>query len=207
MLEVAQQSNAVRPKWSAFYFIDDVLETGLTINGVEVVSINHALKAEQEMESHFIIAHGLPSVRQELFTKFKEFGFDRKLVSIVSERASIADSAKIGKGSIIFAGALLSVDVVVEENVVINANSILGHDVRVNKHSVISSMVNIGGNSVVEESCFLGMGSSIKERIVLHAKSTVGMGSVVFKTVPNNSLVLGNPARVIKNSSSAIIYG
>jgi acetyltransferase-like isoleucine patch superfamily enzyme len=42
------------------------------------------------------------------------------------------------------------------------------------------------------------MNASIKERVTIEKWSTVGMGSVVIKNVTENSIVVGNPAKMLK---------
>lgn len=52
----------------------------------------------------------------------------------------------------------------------------------------------IGNNVTVSPSCNIVGGIHIGDNVI------VGIGSVVVKDVPANSIVAGNPARVIKNN-------
>jgi acetyltransferase-like isoleucine patch superfamily enzyme len=52
---------------------------------------------------------------------------------------------------------------------------------------------------IVEENAVVGAGAVILAGIIIGERSLVGAGSVVTKDVPNDRLVAGNPARVIKN--------
>lgn len=52
----------------------------------------------------------------------------------------------------------------------------------------------IGNNVIVSPSCNIVGGIHIGDNVI------VGIGSVVVKDVPANSIVAGNPARVIKNN-------
>ena len=45
---------------------------------------------------------------------------------------------------------------------------------------------------------FIGAGSTLLPNIVIGSNSVVGAGTVVTTNIPNNSLVFGNPARIIK---------
>jgi acetyltransferase-like isoleucine patch superfamily enzyme len=51
---------------------------------------------------------------------------------------------------------------------------------------------------IIEENAVVGAGAVILAGIIIGKHSLVGAGSVVTKDVPNDHLVAGNPARVIK---------
>lgn len=51
---------------------------------------------------------------------------------------------------------------------------------------------------VIEDNVWIGVGSIILKGVTIGKGAIVGAGSVVTKDVPSNSIVAGNPARVIK---------
>ncbi|UJO17267.1 Maltose O-acetyltransferase [Fulvia fulva] len=57
-----------------------------------------------------------------------------------------------------------------------------------------------GGEIVIEEDCWLGGSVIVLPNVTIGKGSTVGAGSVVTKDVPPYSVVVGNPARVIKQA-------
>lgn len=53
------------------------------------------------------------------------------------------------------------------------------------------------GKVVIEDNVFIGANSIILPNITIGENSIVGSGSVVTKNVPKNTVVAGNPAKVI----------
>lgn len=61
--------------------------------------------------------------------------------------------------------------------------------------------VTEGGTIRVEEGCWLGFGAAIvcsKGEIVIGKNSVIGANTVITKSIPPNSVVTGNPGRIVK---------
>ena len=84
-------------------------------------------------------------------------------------------------------------------------------------YSMISMGVNIAHHTIIEEACFFSQGSNIGASILLETlayvgisatlmtglktigrNSLIGAGAVVIKDVPENAVMAGVPAKVIK---------
>lgn len=57
----------------------------------------------------------------------------------------------------------------------------------------------ITGPIILEEDCFIGAKALILMNVTIGRNALVGAGAVVPKDVPPNTVVVGNPARVVKN--------
>ena len=54
----------------------------------------------------------------------------------------------------------------------------------------------IGANVRVGYASHIGTNASIREKLTIGKHAVVGMGAVVLKDVPDNAIVVGNPARI-----------
>ena len=52
----------------------------------------------------------------------------------------------------------------------------------------------------------IGMGALIKEGLKIGTKSIVGMGSIVYRNVPDGMIALGNPARVARRNDDEKVF-
>lgn len=60
--------------------------------------------------------------------------------------------------------------------------------------------LDIGGEPIViEDNVFVGMGSIILKGVRVGKNSVIGAGSVVTKNVPPDSIVAGNPAKILRS--------
>lgn len=63
----------------------------------------------------------------------------------------------------------------------------------------MSKFGNKFGTIIVKDNCFIGVNSILLPGITIGPNSIIGVGSIVTKSVPPNSVAVGNPARVLYN--------
>jgi acetyltransferase-like isoleucine patch superfamily enzyme len=66
---------------------------------------------------------------------------------------------------------------------------------------------NIKMNTYVGKCCFIGANAIIMAGVKIGDEVIVGAGAIVTKDVPSNSIVVGNPAKVIRSDISTKKYG
>lgn len=69
----------------------------------------------------------------------------------------------------------------------------------INHDDIIGDYTCIAGGVTVGKSCYLGTNCAIKEYVKIGENSLIGMGSVVLNNVSENSVVVGNSAKFIRN--------
>lgn len=180
-------------------FVDDNSELwGKDIFGVTVLgSLNSASDYD---EAFFVNGIGSPSN----FWKKKEIIDNanipiERFESIYHPSASVSNFATVGRGVVLLKNVSISSDLTIGNHVMVLPNSVINHDDRIDDYVSIASSVSIAGNVHLENHCYIGGGSSIRGNLTVHQNALVGMGSVVTRDVETNTVVVGNPARVIRN--------
>ncbi len=106
------------------------------------------------------------------------------------------NSVKIGKNVVIMNNALFMAagGITIEDDVLVAANAQLisnNHDLH--DHAVLTCKPVL-----LKHNCWIGAGATILPGVTVGENAVVGAGAVVTKDVEDNTIVAGNPARVIK---------
>jgi sugar O-acyltransferase (sialic acid O-acetyltransferase NeuD family) len=123
-----------------------------------------------------------------------------RFATIIDPSASVSPSATLGPGTVVLQSATVNARARVGAQVIVLPNSVISHDAVIGDYGCIASSACIAGGVVVEESCYLGANCSIKTGVRIGRQSLVGMGAVVLEDVPDRTVVVGNPARVLRSS-------
>ncbi|QKF64183.1 UDP-N-acetylbacillosamine N-acetyltransferase [Campylobacter corcagiensis] len=159
----------------------------------------NGLKFSENLDKFdMIIAIGDNKTRANLQEKAQNFGFN--VVSLIHPNAIISNSAVIKKGVVIMAAAVVNANAIIENGAIINTNAVVEHDCVVGEFSHLSPNVSVAGGVKVGEFSHLGIGSSVIQNIKIGKNSIIGAGAVVIKDIPQNSVAVGVPARVIKQN-------
>jgi sugar O-acyltransferase (sialic acid O-acetyltransferase NeuD family) len=118
--------------------------------------------------------------------------------TIVHPSASISRMAKLGFGTVIFQNVTITSTVKIGHHVIILPNTVISHDDMIGDYTCITGGVCISGSVKIGKSCYLGTNSAIMEGITIGDYCLVGMGSVVLKSIPDNNVVGGNPAKFLR---------
>lgn len=93
---------------------------------------------------------------------------------------------------------------ILEDRVKLDGLVHIGHEAHLCEDVEITAGVTIAGFVHIGKKGYLGIGSSVKNRISIGKNSIIGMGAVVIRTVDENTVVVGNPARMIRKNEAEI---
>lgn len=104
----------------------------------------------------------------------------------------IGDNVEVGNFCSICKGTID--DTIVEDGVKIDDHCHIAHNVTVGINTIITAGVVLAGSASLGNFVWIGPNATILNGLSVLDNATVGIGSVVIRTVPEESHVLGNPA-------------
>lgn len=193
---LVERMNQQEKTWNLMGYIDDGMEKGTIINGLPVLgSINDLIKIEEKVA--VACAIGTSATRKKVLDRLKNSS-QMEFPNLIDPSVLVSDLVCLGKGIIICAGSVLTVNITVEDFVIINLDCTIGHDSKLSRFVTLYPSVNISGNVFVGEETELGTGTQIIQGMKVLNHSIVGAGAVVVKDIPSKCTAVGSPAKPIR---------
>jgi len=122
---------------------------------------------------------------------------------LIHPSATVSPSARIGRGSVVLARAVVHTGASIGEAVIVNSGAIVEHDcvlgdgVHVSPGAVLAGGVRVGARG------WIGAGAVVIQGLRIGADAVVGAGAVILHDVADRATVVGNPGRVVRILPSA----
>lgn len=175
--------------------IKGLFDDNITLNNLAEYPVIGKFDPTQYNKIKVIVSIGSNQIRKkiaEMLSKNVEF------ITVSHPSSIISANAIIGSGSVIMQNSVIQSSVRIGNHCIINTSSSVDHDCTIEDFVHISPNSCLCGGVYVGEGTQIGAGSVVIPGIKIGKWSMIAAGSVVYKDVPDNVLVLGNPARVIK---------
>lgn len=182
----------------AGFYDEDENKIGKYVFDVQVVGKLSELKDEEIFGKKFIVAIGDNEIRCNIMTEILNKGGD--VPTLIHPTAKISKSANIGRGVYIQMGAVIWTKVVIGDFSIISPNTVIAHHTKIGKACLISTLCAIGASVSIGDYTMFGFASVAITGIRQVGKNVVlGANTTVTKDVGDNVLMVGSPARVIKD--------
>jgi 2,3,4,5-tetrahydropyridine-2-carboxylate N-succinyltransferase/tetrahydrodipicolinate N-acetyltransferase len=120
--------------------------------------------------------------------------------------AIIRDNVEIGNNAVIMMGAVINIGAVVGEGTMIDMGALLGGRAIVKNHCHIGANAVLAGviepasatPVIIEDDVMVGANAVIIEGVHVGKNAVIAAGAVVLEDVPDNAVVAGCPAKIIK---------
>lgn len=189
------QINLMNKKYSIIGFVDDIIQKGTTINGIEVLgNINYLLSIDYEV--NLVIAIGDPKIKIKIINSLINDNFI--FPTLIHPNVQISnDDVLIGKGCIICSSCILTVNIQIHDFVILNLLCTIGHDTSIGSFSSFMPAVNISGEVEINNGVYIGTGAKVINQVSIGENTIIGAGSIVIKSIPSNCTAVGIPAKPI----------
>ena len=188
--------NAASAEYDFIGYYDDNIAKGTMINNVPVLgSIDDLNNYSDNIE--IALGIGIPEVKAKIVQRLSNPNIS--FCTLIHPSVIMGcDDVKIGKGTVICAGNILTCNITIADFVTLNLMCTVGHDSIIENYCSFMPAVNISGEVVIRERVYVGTGAKIINQLEIGQSTTVGAGAVVSKNLPAYCTAVGIPAKPIK---------
>ena len=194
---IIETINEQKATYELVGFVDDggSFRVGDIINGYPLLgSKSWVLEHKDEVLCTCTI--GNAKIKAEIQRELTKQGVKFETIIAVSSR--VGKFTVIGQGCVFYGGVSVSVNCKIGEGVLLNRGCNIGHDVFIGDYTTVMPNTGISGACKVGEEVSIGGHAFIVPGKKIGNRATVAAGSIVFTNVRDGAVVLGNPARRMK---------
>lgn len=185
-------------------FLNDVIPVGQNIGKFTKFPVigtsEDVLKYLALRDYYFFVAYVGMQNEEKTYHKVKALGIPPdRFAELIHPTAHVPKGfCSIGKGCLLAPLSQLSTDTILSDNCIVLPNAFVGHDSFLDEFAHIATNGVIGSNVHVGKAVHIGSNATIREYVSIGDFSLVGAGSVVLGNVDSNSIVVGNPAKLLR---------
>jgi sugar O-acyltransferase (sialic acid O-acetyltransferase NeuD family) len=124
---------------------------------------------------------------------------DFNFVNAIHPSVVIGNTTKLGVGIVAMAGCIFNPKAKIGNFTFFATGAQVEHDNEIGDFASISAGSLTGGYVKLGKFSAITLGVTVIDRIEIGENTVVGAGSLVIKSLPDNILAYGNPAKIIRN--------
>lgn len=200
---LAEEINAVREEFRFVgYAVSDLGRLGEHDSREELLGDRSWLETHPHDFDALAIGIGNPPVRLRLFAELSISHPGCNWPALIHPTVRFDQgSCTIGRGALLCAGVIGTVNLRIEDQALVNLACTLGHEARIGAGSVLNPTVNVSGGVNIGTGVLVGTGAQILQYVRIGDGATVGAGAVVRSDVAPGQTVVGIPAKPLEKKA------
>jgi len=192
MVELLERVNHAAPCWKLLGLIStERAQVGRTLNQTPVLGTPDDISryAQAALLPSWADLPGMGALPME------------RVVSLVDPSAFVSRTASIGRGCVVYPHCFIGLNARLDDLVFCMTGCTINHDDVIGTRTALTSGVQLAGSVTIEPDCYLGQGCTVRQFVTIGRHSIIGMGAVVVGSVEPDSVMAGNPARLLRTNT------
>lgn len=193
---VLKNSNLVYDRLVVF---DDTIHSD-TYNFVDEVFPFMDYKKEEYADFQFVIALGYKHLELKYKIYNELLDQNKALPNIIHKNCYITEEAVMGQGNVFHPMVHIDINTTIGNVNVFNSSTVISHDIEISDCNFFAASVTISSKVNIGNCNFFGSGSVSANLLSIGNNNVVCVGTVVTKSIKDDSTVVGNPMRTLTKS-------
>ncbi|MCP4574116.1 MAG: hypothetical protein GY838_17280 [bacterium] len=125
---------------------------------------------------------------------------DSSLATFIHPTVYLPGNVEVGPGSVLMPGVVVSPGAKFGRCNLVMLGATIGHNTHIGDHCHFAAQCCVGAYLKIEEGAHVGLNATIREEVTLGQGSTLGMASVLLKSIPPYEIWAGSPAKKIRDA-------
>jgi len=181
--------------------IDSEKEIGIEVSGYNIIGRQEDLMSliEEYKIDAGVITVGDNWSRKTIYDSVINQCNDFQFGNVIHPTAVIGKNVEIGFGVVILSLCVIDVNCKIGNFTLFINGAIILHDCQIDEFASISAGATLGGRVSVGKFSAIALGTTVVDRITIGENTVIGSGSLVMKSLPDNVLAYGSPAKIIRD--------
>ena len=182
-------------------FFDDRVTRGPLPSGLgDVAGDVDAAQNYLADDAQLVLGIGLPRTKAMIVARLS--GLGARWTTVIHPKAIVGPNVRVGEGSYIAAGAILTVNVSIGRFTTINMHCQVAHDGVLEEFVTLHPDAHLAGCVRIGAGAEVGTGAIVIQGVSVGGETVLGAGCVAIKNLPGSGTYVGVPARAVSDSMS-----
>jgi sugar O-acyltransferase (sialic acid O-acetyltransferase NeuD family) len=175
--------------------IAGILDDNPALRIVAGIPVIHGYQPDWFPALPFVLAVGDNAMRRRL-AQLVQHPFTKA----IHDSSIVSPFAQVNEGTVIFHRAVIQTGTVVGQHVILNTASVVDHDCILANFVHVAPSATLCGGVSIGEGTLIGAGATVVPGVSVGKWCVIGAGAVVTRSIPDFSMAVGVPARVMKRT-------
>lgn len=187
-------------------FVDETVAAGAQLRGTDFQVANTLEPWIDDDRLDVVIAIGDNFWRENVYNRLRHRVRPERFINLVHPRATVSSYARLGIGSLLLANSTIGPYATIGDFAYLNVNTVVAHDCALGSFVSMSPGAALAGRVRVGARSSVGMNASVREGRAVSEDVIVGANSFVNSDAPSSCVLVGAPARVLRERVSGERY-